>query len=374
MKVLKSDSKSNSNINLQAFGGVDKLYCFADIKGSLYQNFFNSLNDFKNDDIVFKNDDFKFCFLGSSNIKSGFVGYFLKLFRISENEAFPIARIGFKNPNKQHNVFNCYIQLEGSGIYLYGVLKCCDMIVSLLNSMFNCGVSFQNIQVSKVDVNAFVNYNFDFVNEHSFRTSLSKVGTACHFYGSRVSKETLYLGNRKSLLSFKIYNKVKELLDTEKDISTFIKVDYLKKCFSIDNASFCDFPIWNIEFSYKREILKQFDIFTLDTLLNSVVSLFDYGMQYVELLNGSTEDLKNARKNSNLNRFQVSEVWNNIRKNVEFSNFDFGDDEIKRTITQSQKASKEYFLIMINSQFKKMRECYVSLSFDEIYKLYKEWF
>lgn len=248
------------------------------------------------------------------------------------------------------------------------------MIVSLLNSMFNCGVFFQNIQVSKVDVNAFVNYNFDFVNEHSFRTSLSKVGTACHFYGSRVSKETLYLGNRKSLLSFKIYNKVKELLDTEKDISTFIKVDYLKKCFSIDNASFCDFPIWNIEFSYKREILKQFDIFTLDTLLNSVVSLFDYGMQYVELLDGSTEDLKNARENKHLNRFDVSEVWNNIRKNVEFSNFDFGDDEIKRTITQSQKASKEYFLIMINSQFKKMRECYVSLSFDEIYKLYKEWF
>ena len=373
MEVSKSDSKDNNN--LQAFGGVDKLYCFADVSGSLYQNFYNSLKDFDKDNVVFSNDDFRFVFLGSSNIKSGFVGYFLKLYRVSDDKLFPIARIGFKNPNKQHNVFNCYIQLEGSGIYLYGILRCCDMIISLLNDMFHCGVSFSNIQVSKVDVNAFVNYNFDFVDEHIFRTSLSKVGNACHYYGSRVKKETLYLGNRKSLLSFKIYNKIRELFDTDKDISTFVKIEYLKKCFSItDNSSFCDFPIWNIEFSYKREILKQFDIFTLDTLLNSVVSLFDYGMQYVELLDGSTEELKIARENRNLNRFQVSEIWNVIRENVVFSNFDFGNDEIVRMIKQSSEATKDYFLVMINSQLRKLSECGINLDFNEVYKLYKDWF
>jgi len=80
--------------------------------------------------------------------------------------------------------------------------------------------------------------------------------------------ETLILGTRASPLYLRIYDKKNELDSAKQEISSLFKRNYL-----LDNGFKTD-HWWNIEFSLRTEVLKQFGAYNLDKLFSLSDSIF----------------------------------------------------------------------------------------------------
>lgn len=365
--------------SIKAVGGVDTLYFFSDVTGELYHSFFfNEICDLEKGDILRSDDEFyQLEYLGYSGVSGSFVGHWFKLYIKSDRCYIPVARIGFKNPKKQRNVLNCFVQLEGISIYTFGVLKSTSYIFDFLNTRFKTSVGYANSQVTRVDVNAFINYDFSNINKQNFRTRLTcdgdNIGDAYEF-GSRGNVETITFGRRGSCVYFKLYNK---LLELRKKVSSssFVKAYYLASNFDIPYDELSkyqpDYDVWNLEFSFNREIIKQFNLYTLDNVLNSVVSLFEYGMDYVVFLGYDTSMIQKKRDNNKQHLLKPYELWTYIKENVVFNTYDFSDDYVERLIKKSNGAHKEYYIMMIKAQLRHIRENGLSLTKEEYLELYE---
>ncbi|MDY4452040.1 MAG: hypothetical protein SPE37_07965, partial [Campylobacter sp.] len=69
---------------------------------------------------------------------------------------------------------------------------------------------------------------------------------------------------------------------------------------------------WNLEFSFKREILKEFGLYTVSALLDNAQNLFVWGLNNIELLDADLSTIQKARANGHLNRLPVSSAWLSI--------------------------------------------------------------
>lgn len=291
-------------------GGIDTLYYFADVIGENYNKIYN--------DLILKERFLEnFEFLGYSGKLTGFVGsWFQYVLPVKQkfNGRFvtiKLFRIGFKNPDKQKKVKNIYIQLYAEGIYYFGIRELILKIEELLGS---CGLIADDYYVSRADINMFVSYDFSNLKKEMFKVPSRSVtvndnqeidvnvDTKSHTYFVADKLETLYFGSRKSDLHFKIYDKFKEL--NTKSVKYLVMLSYLK------NNGFTSMqPLWNIEFTLKRQALLSYGVNTLQQLFERAGNIFKDLMSKYVFLGYDVEKIQKFRSNRHLNRLSMHPLW-----------------------------------------------------------------
>lgn len=325
-------NKSAKRSSVKAFkvlGGIDSLYYFADTSNdTLYQDFFENTLNLCAD---FSFDDFKAVYRGSTSSKtSGFGGVW---YGLSFGDCL-IARIGFKSGLIQRNVHNIFVQLDGESIYRNGLLESIIIVFDFLCHFCSSPAVTQkntdDLIVNRADINAFIS-GWDFSSYNSpeyFKTPFKRQRLApaiaddyCDIYYNANEMESIYFGTRGGSWRFKLYNKGLEIVSHLRSGSSRSPSAMAKLCYLIDNgllkygstheeiiASNC----WNLEFSFKREILKEFGFYTVSALLDNAQNLFVWGLDNIELLDADLDTIRIARANGNLRRLPVSSAWLSI--------------------------------------------------------------
>ena len=325
-------NKSAKRSSVKAFkvlGGIDSLYFFADTSNdTLYQDFFENTLNLCAD---FSFDDFKAVYRGSTSSKtSGFGGVW---YGVSFGDCL-IARIGFKSGLIQRNVHNVFVQLDGESIYRNGLLESIIIVFDFLcyfcSSPAVTKKNTDDLIVNRADINAFIS-GWDFSSYNSpeyFKTPFKRQRLApaiaddyCDIYYNANEMESIYFGTRGGSWRFKLYNKGLEIVSHLRSGSSRSPSAMAKLCYLIDNgllkygstheeiiASNC----WNLEFSFKREILKEFGLYTVSALLDNAQNLFVWGLDNIELLDADLDTIRIARANGNLCRLPVSSAWQSI--------------------------------------------------------------
>ena len=331
MPKLK-ERKSASHTSVKAFkvlGGIDSLYYFADTTNdALYQSFFdNMLNLCEN----FSFDDFQATYRGSTSSKSsGFGGVW---YSVTRGDCL-IARIGFKSGLIQRNVHNIFVQLDGESIYRNGLLESIIIVFDFLCHFCSSPAVTQkntdDLIVNRADINAFISgWDFSIYNSPDyFKTPFYRQRLCpaisndyCDIYYNANEMESIYFGTRGGSWRFKLYNKGLEIVSHLRSGSSRSPSAMAKLCYLIDNgllkygstheeiiASNC----WNLEFSFKREILKEFGLYTVSALLDNAQNLFVWGLDNIELLDADLSTIQKARSSGHLNRLPVSSAWQSI--------------------------------------------------------------
>ena len=327
-------NKSAKRSSVKAFkvlGGIDSLYFFADTSNdTLYQDFFENTLNLCAD---FSFDDFKAVYRGSTSSKtSGFGGVW---YGVSFGDCL-IARIGFKSGLIQRNVHNVFVQLDGESIYRNGLLESIIIVFDFLCYFCSSPAVTQkntdDLIVNRADINAFIS-GWDFSSYNSpeyFKTPFKRQRLSpaiaddyCDIYYNANEMESIYFGTRGGSWRFKLYNKGLEIVSHLRSGSSRSPSAMAKLCYLIDNgllkygstheeiiASNC----WNLEFSFKREILKEFGLYTVSALLDNSQNLFVWGLDNIELLDADLDTIRIARANGNLCRLPVSSAWQSIRE------------------------------------------------------------
>lgn len=343
----------------QILGGIDTLYCFLDCtelaSKELYQTLWHSVNNGS-----FQREHYHF--LNFSGKKNGFVGgWYVYIGRGN----IPLFRVGFKDPNKQKHVKNVYIQFEGSGIYSMGFYELLNFVRAEFSDLLGFDVTNSHLIPSRVDLNAFVNgYDFSDIDADMFRTrsvTSKAIKNECleydnieelssYEYRSRRGINTLYLGDKSSPLFMKIYDKLKEVNDKISDISSMIKRHFLT------SNGFTSDHIWNIEFTIKSEVLKQYSINSLDVLLFSADSIFRDLMDRYSFLGYDLEKISSFRSNKNISKLQLHSIWKKVKDDYRFCNYDV---DVQRVFKEYKKGSKN------NSKQVIIREIKRQIEFDQ---------
>ena len=330
MPKLK-ERKSASHTSVKAFkvlGGIDSLYYFADTTNdALYQSFFdNMLNLCEN----FSFDDFQATYRGSTSSKSsGFGGVW---YSVTRGDCL-IARIGFKSGLIQRNVHNIFVQLDGESIYRNGLLESIIIVFDFLcHFRSSHGITQKNTDdliVNRADINAFISgWDFSIYNSPDyFKTPFYRQRLCpaisndyCDIYYNANEMESIYFGTRGGSWRFKLYNKGLEIVSHLRS-GARAPAAMAKLCYLVVNgllkhgstheeiiASNC----WNLEFSFKREILKEFGLYTVSALLDNAQNLFVWGLDNIELLDADLSTIQKARSSGHLNRLPVSSAWQSI--------------------------------------------------------------
>jgi len=357
-KSFKKEFKNVSNPP-KAVGGIDTLYYFAGITGDNYSKIYYEK--------IVNGEFFEgFDFLGFSGKSSGFVGawfsYSVPLdIKVNGKEAkVTLFRIGFKDPNKQKNVKNAYIQLYAEGIYYYGLEELILFIDELLRGY---GFIIDGYQVSRADINLFTNYDFSNISKEMFKVpsrsvnvitnslddeevisvkdkkvlNLRDVGKVRIFYRDN-KLETIYFGSRASDINLKIYDKSKELSKNDMSVKTFIVREYFKNKGFDENDC-----VWNVEFSLKRKGLLSYGVNTLSDLLKKAGSIFKDLMDRYVFLGYDVDKIEKYRKSRNLSRLKAFWVWEFLRDSYDRFNY----LPVKREI-------KKYKKIAVDKQLEKI--------------------
>ena len=330
MPKLK-ERKSATHTSVKAFkvlGGIDSLYYFADTTNdALYQSFFdNMLNLCEN----FSFDDFKATYRGStSSTASGFGGVWYSVSRGNCS----IARIGFKSGLIQRNVHNIFVQLDGESIYRNGLLDSISLVFDFLCHFCSSPAVTQKntdyLIVNRADVNAFVSgWDFSIYNSPDyFKTPFYRQRLCpaisndyCDLYYNANEMESIYFGTRGGSWCFKLYNKgleiVSHLRSGARAPAAMAKLCYLFVNGLLKRGSKDDEIIrsncWNLEFSFKREFLKECGFYTVSAVLDNSQNLFNLGLKNIELLDADLSTIQKARANGHLNRLPVSSAWQSI--------------------------------------------------------------
>ena len=324
-------NKSAKRPSVKAFkvlGGIDSLYYFADTSNdTLYQDFFENTLNLCAD---FSFDDFKAVYRGSTSSKtSGFGGVW---YGVSFGDCL-IARIGFKSGLIQRNVNNIFVQLDGESIYRNGLLESIIIVFEFLCHFCSSPAVTQkntdDLIVNRADINAFIT-GWDFGSYNSpeyFKTPFKRQRLApaiaddyCDIYYNANEMESIYFGTRGGSWRFKLYNKgleiVSHLRSGARAPAAMAKLCYLVVNGLLKHGSTHEEIIrsncWNLEFSFKREFLKQCGLYTVSSLLDNSQNLFNLGLENIELLDADLSTIQKARASGHLNRLPVSSAWQSI--------------------------------------------------------------
>lgn len=328
-------------------GGIDSLYYFVHCDSELYQTFYENINIDVN---LFASDNFRF--LKYTSKSDGVVGI---KFEYSLDDV-KIAGITFKNPEKQKNIHNVYVQLYAESIYSKGLKNSVDLVSELLFNLFGLQTFYDFMYPSRVDVNCFVGgFDFSQISKDCFGgyfyRTYQKENT--HFITRASRVETLYLGSKKSSLCFKIYDKLKELHDKRSSLSSQIKLEFLRQ-----NGFGVEYGVdelWNAEFTCKRQFLKESGILSLDALFGSFKMLYFNCFSGFDFYGFDARKIAKYRKNRNLNKLEVHKIWKLMQVNQLFNapadDFAWGDRPVERVIErakgQSEKWHREQILKLI---------------------------
>lgn len=237
-----------------------------------------------------------------------------------------IARIGFKNLNTKDNLEYVKVQLDSYYMNIYGERFACDRVHEELSSL---GLEILTSKIQRVDLNTYVyGYDFTYISYYSFSTlvrSNSKV------YSAKIDKlATFYLGSRSnpSAPLLRIYDKWLELNQSDKQEEKE-KKDQKKQMICLKfkeqhNINLDDrIPLWNVEFELKRDLLKIYNINTLEQLFSSVNMLHSDIMKRQRLL-----IRKRRLKENHTDRIPTAPIWNRIERNYNFMDSNLPVDRI----------------------------------------------
>lgn len=358
-------------VECQVLGGIDTLYFFVENNSEsieLYQDLWNSvLND------TFKRKNYHF--LNFSGKKSGFIGGWYSYIGLGD---IPFFRIGFKDPEKQKQVKNVYVQLDGAGIYHLGIKKLLEYVKNELSDLLGYTVTNDNLHASRVDLNAFVDgFDFGQINIDLFRTyaykpsdhtgeiiQLDIIQDGAEFRNRRAT-ETLYIGDhRNSPCYLKIYNKRLELSKKLHDLSSSIKIQSLT-----EQGVYNTEHVWNIEFTIKREMLKVYQIFTITDLFERADNVFKDLMERNAFLGFDSETIENHRINKNISRLPVHEIWQKISDDYKICDYCL---PVERIVKQYKKGSKDHSKLVITRELERQIKQEQEFTIMDLNHLYLE--
>lgn len=309
--------------NTPQISGIDALYYFAQ-SGSGYDKYyediidqiedkkaeFSALNYAYNDNdiIITKNDiDIKYSGMG----RDGFLWFNHEFFRV-----------GFKDSEKSVNIHNIRVQLNAIGIYTLGI----ESLVKYINTQFlkDSLLSTNYFPITRIDVNMFIQHNFNYLKKEMILSKKKNHSANIAERSTGYELETYYVGKKPFLL--RVYNKLKEL-----EGASEIKRELMLNYFGVNGLDI-NGDIFNVEFEFHREFLKEYGIDTLEDAISRSKSLFELGCDLVKVLDIST--LTEAQINStNRKRADVLPIWEYISKS-------YNNDEFMQITTPMDKIEK----------------------------------
>ncbi len=307
-------------LTAKTVGGIDTLYYFYETNqdyDNLYLDIIDQIEDgkahylkkdipYKNNDIAVEINGFKFSYGG---YKDGFNWL---------NSIESLFTFGFKDPKKMRNLNDIQVQINSVGNYSIG-LKTTLALADNVVKGYITGLR----PITRIDVNAFVQFNFSWANTDMFIARQLKREKLRDMVNGRRSY-TLYVGGQPFML--RMYDKLAELKKSKKK-------EIMEEYFQ-NNGLSLDSPIANIEFEMHRSHLKRFKINTVDDALENAEALFKQSMDAIRLVNLETLT-KNELLSDNRNRAQTLPVWEYIKENYsikEFLQLDMPLERIKRKV------------------------------------------
>jgi len=320
---MKNNGKKISKKNTPQVSGIDALYYFAQSGGGYdeyYMNIIDQIEDKKaefsalnyayndNDIIITINEiDVKYSGMG----RDGFLWFNHEFFRV-----------GFKDSEKSPNIHNIRVQLNAIGIYTLGIKSLVEYINTQL--LKDSLLSTNYFPVTRIDVNMFIQHNFNYLTKEMILSKKKTHSANISERSTGYELETYYVGKKPFLL--RIYNKLKEL-----EGGSNIKRELMHNYFLINGLDTRK-PIFNVEFEFHREFLKQYDIDTIEDALSRAKSLFEMGCDLIKVIDTSSLTEKQINS-SNRNRADIAPIWKYISKsydNEEFMQIETPLEKIER--------------------------------------------
>lgn len=334
--------------------GIDSLYFFFETNENYDDLFLEILDqleelkgkfekrdiEFENKDLTISINDIQLSYLGK---QEGF--YWFK----DSNEFF---RIGFKDRYKNRGLNDIRVQLQGNGIYTFGI----NSIIELLKDSLKEFIS-DYIPITRADLNCFIQYDFSFVKKDMFSTRKRKYSTINEI-GDANTTQTLYVG--KEPFKLRLYNKSLELKKSKK--FEIMNEYFLNNDFDLEQN------IFNIEFQMNRGHLKQYNINTIDDLFANAKNLFQIAMDDIRLLD--IDSVSNERLKNNKYQADTHRLWEEIKSEYNLKDFlqiDFPLERLKRRISIYDENKFEYEYISL------IRKAYINnltLDIDFLSELY----
>lgn len=334
--------------------GIDSLYFFFETNENYDDLFLEILDqleeikgkfekrdiEFENKDLTISLNDIQLSYLGK---QEGF--YWFK----DSNEFF---RIGFKDRYKNRGLNDIRVQLQGNGIYTFGI----NSIIELLKDSLKEFIS-DYIPITRADLNCFIQYDFSFVKKDMFSTRKRQYSTINEI-GNANTTQTLYVG--KEPFKLRLYNKSLELKKSKK--FEVMNEYFLNNDFDLKQT------IFNIEFQMNRGHLKQYNINTIDDLFANAKNLFQIAMDDIRLLD--IDSVSNERLKNNKYQATTHKLWEEIKSEYDLKDFlqiDFPLERLKRKISIYDENKFEYEYISL------IRKAYINnltLDIDFLNELY----
>jgi hypothetical protein len=302
--IVPEDTKSfiTSNPHLKIISGIDTLYYFVETNehyDDLYFEVMDSMDtvvgrferneeEYQNEDVSITINKHELIYIGNA---MGFSWF---------RDRLRLFKIGFKDKEKNRNLHNIQVQLLASGIYTVGL----KTLLGLIDDMLD-GYITGNKPVTRADLNAFVSFDFSFLQKHMFVTKKKSFREMNTFYNGQ-EPETFYVG--KNPFTLRIYNKKLELA---KNTS---KQEIMEEFFANNDLPVSSpYPIWNIEFELHRDYLRRYDVKTIDELLANAKNLFYECMNIIRLIDDTTLT-REMIASGHSNRAETLLVWKAIQE------------------------------------------------------------
>jgi hypothetical protein len=314
--------RTKSTNSIATVSGVDALYYQQNVDYDDYTAFFlesslNSLATFGNFQIISENWTKQYT---HSNL-------------LDPSDGRIIARISFKNLNTRDFLESIMIKLDTYYMNIYGILHTCELVAKELQGL---GLRLGKTKVSRLDLNTYVyGHDFHYLTYYRFSTL---VRTNSKFYSAlKDSLATFYLGSRSNggAPYLRIYDKWLELReqDTDQDKQAMIRLMFLKEHeLNLDDRN----PLWNVEFELKRELLKIYNINTIEDVFKSANMLHNDLMKRYRLL---TKKRKDGDRNTD--KIPTAPIWQTIERNYNFMDSNL---PVERTIPVKHSKHMEWLL------------------------------
>jgi len=329
--------------------GIDTLYFFFETNENyddLFLEILDQLEDikgkFQKKDIEFENKDL---YINLKDMQLNFLGKQEGFYWFKDSNDF--FRIGFKDKYKNRGLNDIRVQLQGNGIYTFGI----SSIIKLLQELLNDYIT-SYVPVTRVDINCFVQYDLSFIKKDMFVTRKRKYSTINEI-GDANNTQTIYIG--KEPFKLRIYNKSLELKKSKK--FEIMNEYFLNHNFDLEET------IFNIEFELHRTHLKQFNINSLDELFANLKNLFISSMNEIKLID--VNSISESNLTNNKYQAQTHPIWNEIINDFNIDEFlqnSFPIERIKRKISIYNENKFEYEYIAL------LRKAYINnLTLDTEY-------
>jgi len=288
--------------------GIDSLYHFCE-SNTNYPDLFNQIEstliiqqeNYKQLDVEFTNYDLNFTL---NDIHLDYLGKAEGFHWFRDLNLF--FKIGFKDPNTNERMHNIRVQLLANGIYALGLPN----VISLVNEHLLSGYVTGYFPVTRIDLNAFVTYDFRFIDKSMFATRKQSYATISEI-GTANTTQTIYVG--KPPFRLRIYDKRLEMVQNS---SKFDLMDEYFKRNGIKSKQ----SLFNVEFEMHRAHLRYYKIDTIEDALSNAEQLFKRAMDDIRLIDLDTlKDRDN--KNHNKHRTSTLPIWDKIKEAYSIKEF-----------------------------------------------------